>query len=129
MLGGLAARNQAEFESDVAKQNATISRQRAAAEAARVRRDTQRRIGATQNAFGASGVTLEGTPIEVLGDQAMVGEEDAQLILFGGEGEAYQHLADASAAKSRGDSAIIGGIGNATGSLLTGSAQFKQTFG
>ncbi len=108
VIGGIAANNQARFQSDVAKQNAQLAQQRAAAEAERTRRDTQRRLGATKTAFGASGVTLAGSPVEVLADQAAVGEEDAQLDLFGGAVQSRQELVNAKAARSQGQQALIG---------------------
>ena len=133
ILGGIAAANQASFEADVAKGNAQIAKQQAAMEAERLRRDTQRRLGATKAAFGASGVTLAGAPIEVIADQASVGEEDAQLILFGGQAKSRQELANAAGAKSRGQQSLIGGLGSAAGTGLTGvgniAARFNKTPG
>ena len=128
VMGAVAAKNQADFQSDVAKQNAKIAQQRAAAEAARIRRDNQRRIGSQTTGFGAAGVTIEGSAADALDQSTMIGEEDAQLALFGGSLDARQQSINAKAAKSSGNAALVGGLGRAGGTALTGAATFAKEF-
>lgn len=129
VIGAISSKNQADYEADVANTNAKISRQQAAAEAARTRRDTQRRLSASRTAIAASGVTLEGSPLDLLQDQAMIGHEDAALQEYGGEARAAGFRGEAAAARSRGTASLLGGLGTAGGTALTSAATFKQTFG
>lgn len=84
------ARQNAQFELDLAERNAQAAIQQAAAEEVRLRRDRGRRIESTRAAFGAAGVQVQGSPLEVLADEAMEAEEDALLVRFGGEQEAQR---------------------------------------
>lgn len=91
-----AAQQNAVFAAALGERNAQAELQRAEAEEVRFRRDRQRRSAATRAAFGAAGVQVEGTPLEVLADQAAEAEEDALLIRLGG-------LTAAQRARLRGD--------------------------
>lgn len=85
-----AARQSAQFSQELGERNAIAAEQQAGAEEARVRRDSQRRLGALRARFGASGFTFAGSPLEVLADQAMEAEEDALLVRHGGRTAAQQ---------------------------------------
>lgn len=89
-LNAQIARENAAFELELAEHNAEAAIQQAAAQEVILRRDRDRRISTTRAAFGAAGVQLQGTPLEVLADEAMEAEEDALLIRFGGERAAEQ---------------------------------------
>lgn len=96
-------------------QQADAEKDAASAEAQQIKRDRMRRIGAARAKFGAAGVRIEGTPLDVLGDLAAEAELDRQLALYGGRlrsGEARQQ-------------AVATGIKGA-GSLLTMGSQFNQ---
>lgn len=126
VYSGVQAHNQGKYQSALAEQNARLSQQRAAAEAARLRRDTMRRLGATTAGFGASGVTLAGTPGEVLGDQAVTLEEDSTLVLFDGAADARRHRAEGAAAAARGEAALVGSALGATGTLFAGAGTYAE---
>lgn len=134
------ARENAQFELDLAERNAQAAIDRAAAEEVRLRRDRDRRIESTRATFGASGVQIQGSPLEVLADEAMEAEEDALLIRFGGERVAEQARLTgailarrelqtalgvetsgqlrADALRASGTASLIGGFGQAGRSLL-----------
>lgn len=86
----------------------------------------QRQLGRTRATIAARGVTLEGSPLDFLADQAMEIEEEALLIRFGGESKAQSflfgaqqqvqlHNANASLARARGISTAISSFGRAAG--------------
>lgn len=129
VLGGIAAKNQGDYEAAVARNNAVMAKQQSQLEAERTRKDTMRRLGAQKTAFGASGVTLSGSALDVASDSAFVGEQDAQLILYGGDVRQTQFLHDAGAAKIRGNQGLIAGLGGAAGTAMTGAVGFKSLFG
>ena len=139
-LNAEVARQNAAFELRLAERNAQAAIQQAAAEEVRLRRDRGRRIETTRAAFGASGVQLQGSPLEVIADEVMEAEEDALLIRFGGVQAAQQaRLAGAilarreeqialgvsttgqiraDALRAAGTASLIGGFAKAGQSLL-----------
>lgn len=114
---GLAGFQQARFQQAVAKRNEAAARDQAAAEEERFRRDRQRRIGATRAAFAASGTRVEGSPLEVLADQAMIAEEDALLIRHGGEIRAGEQALRAKVAGQQAAGSLLSGFVGAGASI------------
>lgn len=134
------ARQNAKFELRLGDRNAEAAILQAAAEEERLRTDRERRISATRAAFGASGVQLQGSPLDVIADQVMTAEEDALLIRFGGELAAQQARLTgailarrelqtalgvettgqlrADALRAQGTASLISGIGGAAGTAL-----------
>lgn len=60
----------AKYNAAVARNQALATRQTAAAEEERLRRQTARLMGQRRAAIGAAGVTAEGTPLELMADEA-----------------------------------------------------------
>lgn len=85
----------AEFALAIGDHNAEAARERAKAEAARLKRDRSRQIGSATARFAASGGQLTGTPLLVLSDLEAEAEEERQLVLFGGEIAASEELLNA----------------------------------
>lgn len=68
-----AANNQAKLAShdaQVAEQNAQLAERQAETDAARQRRDAARALGKRRTAVGAAGVSVEGSPLDLLEDLA-----------------------------------------------------------
>lgn len=94
---GQAAKAQASYQSAVERNNATIAgwqaedaTKRGQVAEQRQRLATSRLAGAQRAAFGSSGVELtSGSPLDVLGDTAQLGELDALTIRSNAEREAY----------------------------------------
>ena len=82
---GAAESRRLKFEQAVAADNARASRQQGAQDAEEQRREARRRLASIRAAFGSKGFTLEGTPIDVLEDQAAEFELAAQRESFAGE--------------------------------------------
>ncbi len=135
------ARENADFELELAEFNAKAAIEQAAVVEERLRRDRGRRISQTRAAFGASGVQVgEGSSAEVIEDEVMEAEEDALLVRFGGEQRAKQARLTgqilarrelqtalgvetsgqlrADALRAQGTASLISGIGNAAGTAL-----------
>jgi len=114
-----------------ANQNAMIMQGRAlqAENEARARadiqaRDTARKLAATKAAYGASGVDVnDGTPLDVLSDQATEGELQRQLILYGGATQSQAYLQQAGLTRMQGQAAADAGNTAAGTTLLTGTAR------
>jgi hypothetical protein len=119
---GQAAKKAGEFNAKVAQQNAEISRAQAAAQAQQTQRETFLRLGAIRAAQGASGGTMEGSALDVLGDVATQGELQRQQDIYRGEMQARGYNNTASLDLMRAKSAGQQGTLSAVGSLAQGAA-------
>ena len=96
MLGGLMgamgaqAQGQSQamaqqFNADIAGRNAGLAREAAATDAAMLELQTRMHLGSIRAAYGASGVTAAGSPLDVLEMSVANAERDRQQILYKGE--------------------------------------------
>jgi hypothetical protein len=112
------------FNAKVARQQADQAEAEAAADAEQTRQDNQRKLGAAEAAFGASGVDLQGSPLDVLSDLATQGELSRRLILYKGKNQANQFLTQAAIDRSQAGAALAGGILGAGTTVLTSALAF-----
>lgn len=112
----------AKYNQKVAENQAIASRQEAAANADMQRRRAAKQIGSMQASYAASGVSTEGSPLEVLEESARNAELDRLSILWGGETRAQGYEATARLEKSRGSNAMASGLLSAAGSAFKGFA-------
>jgi hypothetical protein len=113
----------AEYNAAIAERNATIARQQASQQAAQVARENRMRIGTLRANVGAAGITMEGSPIDVLGDVVSQGELERQNEIYRGEIRALGFEDTASLERMRGSSAKSAGYLRAGTALLSGAAQ------
>lgn len=117
---GQSAAMAQQFNADIAGRNAGLARDAAAYDASIQERNARMQMGAIRAAYGASGVTAEGSPLDVLQMSVTNAERDRQQILYRGELKALGYedtrtlsLYGAESAKKQAD------VTTAT-SLLTG---------
>ena len=115
-----------EFNAKVAENNAVIAEQTAAADERRARRESARRIAGSRAAFGAAGVALEGSPLDVIEDQASDAEVDALNLRYRGRLEANNYRAQAGLDRANARNARTRGVIKAGTALLGGAADFGQ---
>lgn len=125
----VGALNKASAESSAAKTNAEVSRQnavaaseQAAAEEARQRRIARQVQGAGRAAVGASGVSLEGSPLDILEQNAINEELDALNIRYRGQLAARSANIEADQYSLSARTAKTSGYLSAAGKLLSGAA-------
>lgn len=111
-----AQSNAAQYNADVAERNATIAQQQAKADADAQRRHALVKIGAARAMYGASGVALEGSPLDVLQNSAINAELDNQTILYKGKLRALGYTDSATLDRAGSGTDYLG----ATGYLLSG---------
>ncbi len=92
------------------QRNADVATSNARTSAGSVFRAGQRRLGSKRARFGSSGVTLDGSPLDTLADQAMEAALDVELAKYAGRVEAAKH-------KQAGMQAIAGGLSSLAGGL------------
>lgn len=120
---GQQAKSAAEYNAAVANNNAIAARQQAAANAAAQQRKARLQIGSMRAGYGASGVGLEGSPLDVLEQSAAMAELDRQNILYGGTLRSQGYQATAGLELMRGDAAETGSYLSAGSALLSGAAK------
>lgn len=140
---GNAAKNQAEYQSAVDRNNQQTAEWQAkdaldrGAEAERQQRlKVQSALGSQRAAMAANGVDLtSGSPLDILGDTAMYGELDALTIRSNAEREAYGYRAQsqnfgtsAQLTQMRGSAAQTAGAIGAGSTLLAGAGQAAGTW-
>lgn len=128
---GDAAADAANHNSQLAAQQALIAQQQAEQDAQTQQRQARQRIGAASAAYGASGVSGDGSPLDVLSTSASQAELDRQNILYKGKlkslGYQDQSQLDTAAAGQaqaggalKAGSAVLTGASNAAGKLGSG---------
>ena len=93
---------------------------RAKLEEGRFQREGRRQLGRLRASIATRGITVEGSPLAILADQAAEIEENAQLILLGGDIEAARARTRGSFAQSAAFGQAIGQFGQAVSFGLQG---------
>lgn len=99
------------------RQQADQARAQAAAVAAGQRRDSRRALGAGRARVGAAGITVEGSPVEVLVELAEEGELAAREVEAEGETTAAAHRFRARQAQGQAGQELLRGAESATETL------------
>lgn len=142
---GIAQSNAAEYNAKIAEQNAALAtadaerqayyiKKNSEDEAAQLRAKNQRAQASRAAIIGASGLDMQGSPLQVMEGADYLGELDVQKILAGGQVAADNALlrgSRASAAQfaqaeldySRAGSSLVGGYLGAGSTLLTYGAK------
>ena len=120
------AKKSAETNAQIAERNAEIAKQKASADAAAQNRMSRQHIGAMEANYSASGVALEGSPLEVIEQSTRDAELDRLNILYGGEVRANNYGTEASIQNARGSNAMTSGYLSAASSLSSSYAKSGQ---
>lgn len=114
----------AEMNAQMNEQNAVLTEAQAREEERRQRIFARKQIGEMRANYGASGVTTEGSPMEVLEESAMQAELDSLNIRYAGAARSAQYRNQAKLQRFYGKEAKLGGYLSAAGSLLGGAGSF-----
>lgn len=114
---------------EAADYNASAARMEGRAEAARIRRQSERNLGTMRASISKSGVTSQGTPMIALAESAAMGELDAMTAMWSAENEG--NLYDRKSASARRAAkaerkALPFAVGT---SLLTGASNYNTAGG
>lgn len=113
------ARAVGRYNQQLGERSAGIARDQTAAEITRQQRTARRVQGAARAAYGASGVTMEGSPLDVLEDNATQAEIDTLTLRYRGELRAQGYEQEGSMARFRGNQQARAGRMAAAGTLLS----------
>lgn len=113
----------ADFNRDISLQNAEIAKQQTQAAVISLRKKQYQQLGAIRAAVGASGVTMEGSPLDVLESSVTEATLDVQRLKYAGELRARGHTNEAALYASESETATKMGYFNAASDLLMGGSQ------
>lgn len=120
IAGGIAANKAAKKEASALNDQAAVTQVEAQAEAERRAIEIRKFEGKQKLAFLKNGVTLEGSPLLVLDETMREGQKEVDSIMRQGNAQANYARQNAAITRNKGRAALIGGIGNAAGSLING---------
>ena len=107
--------------------NATLARNQARVSASEIEEQMRRTRGAQRASYGASGITLAGSPMEVLEDTFIQGAANAARQRHAGRIQAYNYQVQAHNYRLTGDSEREAGLANAFSGLLGGLGNVFMT--
>lgn len=113
----------ADYNAQIAERNAALARDQAASDEQRQRIQARKQLGAMRAGYGASGVTLDGSPLDVLENSAAEAELDALTIRYKGEVSALGYRTESAQQRARSANATTEGYYNAGSALLQGGAK------
>lgn len=125
---GNAAQISANYNSMINERNARLSREKAAEDEKQFRVSVRKQQGSNVARLGASGVNLEGSPLEVLRENARNAEHDAMAIRFAGEQEREKYLTEARFNRTSGQSAARAANLGATAQVLYGAGDVLSRY-
>ena len=124
---GQAAKKASEYNAKLSEQNAVLARRQAAEEERRFRVSARKRRGAIEAAYSAAGVTVEGSPTDILAEDMYTSELDALTIREGGEASASAYESQARLDKMYGRAQQTASYYSAASELLSGgTAAYKM---
>lgn len=118
---GSAASAADRFNADVAGQNSQIAAEQAQMQLRQQQTDAVRKLGAIKAGYGASGVTMSGSPLDVLADSYTQAQTDANTIIYNSKIKqaGYQNTQALDTAKAGYDESA--GYMNAASTALLGA--------
>lgn len=120
---GQAQANAARYNAAIADRNAQIATDQANQDAQQQQRVARQRIGAIRAGYGASGVDVAGSPLDVLADSASQAELDRQTILYKGKLRALGYSDSATLDRYSAGVAETAGYMGAGSAILTGATK------
>lgn len=126
---GEAAARAAEYNAQIAQNNAAIAMQTADANRKQQERANMAQHGKLTTQILKQGVEMQGTPILLLGEDAAQGSLAAQNITYQGQLQANQFMNQAAQYRFQADQSRSAAQTRATGTLLTGLNKAFNYFG
>lgn len=120
---GNAAKASGNYNAALYERNAQIAQQQAAVDEARQRRLATMRAGSNRAAVGASGIQVDGSPLDILESNAAQEELDALMIRWNGQNAADSARASGALARAQGENAQRAGYMQAGSAILLGGAK------
>lgn len=125
IFAGLSSNEQYKSQAEIAEYNAKVAKQESLQRAGIIRRKTRKDIGSAVANYTKSGVEIEGSALDVIGEISAIGELNALTTETKGTNQANLLKYKAQSARSAGRMAIVGGIIG----QVSSSSNFQEKFG
>ncbi|HEV2673378.1 MAG TPA: hypothetical protein VGV37_02485 [Aliidongia sp.] len=125
---GNAQKSAASYNAQVDQQNAQQQQGVAASQELAQDRSDRQKLGQEASAFGAGGVDMSGTPLDVMADSATQARLNALSIKYNGQVGANRDLSQGAIATFQGNQAQTAGYLNAGSTLLTAGTKFATGY-
>jgi len=123
-----AGKQAATYNAQLRERDATVALDQSSQDAERFNRKYQQEQGSMLAGYGASGVGLEGSPMDVLRMSATNAKLDEETILYKGRLKATGYHDDAFLNRMAGDTAMKQGTLNASSYLISGAGKAGYTY-
>ena len=123
---GIAANQQAKYNAQVAEQRAEAARKASEIAKYQIERRKRRMLSRQKALYAKAGVTLEGSPLEVLADTASQFELDKAISNYNYGVEVSRNLSEANFQRYAGKQRRTAGFMNAGTTILGGMSKFKS---
>lgn len=117
LMGAQSQASAEKYNATIAEQNSVAALQQSAAAALIQQEHAKKAIGATVAGYGASGVTMDGSPLDVLAESASSAERDRQTVLYKGQLQAAGYEDQAQLDRTSASNALTQGYFDAAGSV------------
>lgn len=130
IAGGYAQRDAADYNARVAEMQAVSAEQAAAREEQNARLRLARTQGTVRARAAGAGLDIaQGSPLEILAENAREGELDALTARYSGQVEASRARSTAALERTRGQNAVTAGWMGAGAQLLTAAGSAYKLYG
>jgi len=126
---GRSQQKWSEYNAAIAERDAEFARQSAEYEAGLIRREKEKTLARQRALYSKAGVTLEGSPLELMAETAGEYEMDALMIERGGKLESQRYRSEAQLSRMKGSAARRAGYYGAGSTLLTGMGKAGTAYG
>jgi len=123
---GQAEKAAADYNTALANRNAALSREQAFVDAADRERESRRYLGQLHAAFGASGLAIEGSALDIYEDRALDTELAVRRVVYGGELKALGYEAEADLQRAKGEAASTAGYLGAAAQVAGGFGSYYR---
>lgn len=118
-----------QYNAALAERQARIEKKRGEIAQEQIRRQAEETKSRQRAAYAARGVTMKGSPLQVIADSAIEFEKDAAIAQYNTDIGVSRAKSKAKRSKMKGQQALVGGLLETTGSLLTAGYGGSQEFG
>lgn len=120
---GSATQRAANFNSRISAYNADVTENQGVVAEMQQRQDAARRIGLLHANYGASGLSSEGTPTDIIAESTYNAEMDAQYTRYNYQTKARGYRMEGQLQRMEGKNARTASYLSAAGILLTGAGK------
>lgn len=129
MKAGQAAEDAANYNAEQLRYNARLAKEKAQRDEATLRVSARKQIGQARANYGASGIQLDGSALDILEESAVAAETDALYIRYQGDQQYYSYMNAAIQEVKRGHEAKQASYLSAAGSMLGGASSMASSGG